>query len=421
MPCAEAPRPKMIPLSGRRLTPLTAALLAIGIGAAYSNSLSVGFEFDDVYLLTNNPSIRSLRNIPRFFYDPFTLTTVRENADLRPVLQITYALNHAISGLRPWSYHAVNMVLHLVAASLVFRIVRDHLWPGPALVPAAPRPARPRAGGPRPRVPPLPAPPTPAVGKRDVSPVVHHALALVHERVVGAAVLRAAVPLAGRAVDRPRFPLRVQLLSGSRVAGSVRDRGVDRGRPAQRRPPAPGRVWHRVVLHHPGAGVVLRAACRGGQRSSAVHRVVARPVGVAGVADPRGVLPAAGTSAAGFRPGLPGALCGHDSDHASPELAVAGFRAVVDGCRRERPRQRARVDERGPCPDGPWPVGRSAPPLRARPGFEPGIRVRLHEHQRIGGARRASGRGPARGGRSRPAQTRPRSRTLLPRPGSREA
>ena len=127
----------MIPLSGRRLTLLTAALLAIGIGAAYSNSLSVGFEFDDVYLLTNNPSIRSLRNIPRFFYDPFTLTTVRENADLRPVLQITYALNHAISGLRPWSYHAVNMVLHLVAALLVFRIVRDHLWPGPALVPAA--------------------------------------------------------------------------------------------------------------------------------------------------------------------------------------------------------------------------------------------------------------------------------------------
>ena len=127
----------MIPLSGRRLTLLTAALLAIGIGAAYSNSLSVGFEFDDVYLLTNNPSIRSLRNIPRFFYDPFTLTTVRENADLRPVLQITYALNHAISGLRPWSYHAVNMVLHLVAALLVFRIVRDHLWPGPALAPAA--------------------------------------------------------------------------------------------------------------------------------------------------------------------------------------------------------------------------------------------------------------------------------------------
>ena len=141
---------------------------------------------------------------------------------------------------------------------------------------AARRPARPGAGGPRPRVPPLPAPPTPAVGKRDVSPVVHHALALVHERVVGAAVLRAAVPLAGRAVDRPRFPLRVQLLSGSRVAGSVRDRGVDRGRPAQRRPPAPGRVCHRVVLHHPGAGVVLRAACRGGQRSSAVHRVVTR-------------------------------------------------------------------------------------------------------------------------------------------------
>src|SRR5438034_11810783 len=105
MPCAEAPRPKMIPLSGRRLTLLTAALLSIGIGAAYSNSLSVGFEFDDVYLLTNNPSIRSLRNIPRFFYDAFTLTTAWENADLRPVLQLTYALSYALSGMRPSPYY----------------------------------------------------------------------------------------------------------------------------------------------------------------------------------------------------------------------------------------------------------------------------------------------------------------------------
>jgi len=119
------------PLAGRRLTVLTATLLAIGIGAAYSNSLNVGFEFDDVYVIMDNPSIRTLRNIPRFFYDPFTLTTIRENVDLRPVLQITYALNYAISGVRPWSYHALNMVLHFVTAFLVFRIVRDHLWRGP--------------------------------------------------------------------------------------------------------------------------------------------------------------------------------------------------------------------------------------------------------------------------------------------------
>ncbi len=127
-----------MPLAGRGLTLLTAALLAAGIVAAYSNSLDVGFEFDDVYVIRDNPAIRSLRNIPRFFYDPFTLTTVRENVDLRPVLQLTYALNYAISGLQPWSYHVLNMALHLIAALLVFRIVRDHLWRGPgAGVPVA--------------------------------------------------------------------------------------------------------------------------------------------------------------------------------------------------------------------------------------------------------------------------------------------
>ena len=103
-------------------------ILALGIGLSYVNSLSIGFEFDDAYLITNNPWIRSLANIPRFFYDPLVLTVVRENADLRPILQITYALNYAVSGLQPWSYHLLNMAIHWVAALLVFLIVRDHLW-----------------------------------------------------------------------------------------------------------------------------------------------------------------------------------------------------------------------------------------------------------------------------------------------------
>src|SRR5919197_1021481 len=118
----------MASLGGRRFTAVFVGLLALGIAASYSNSLGIGFYFDDRYGIHNNPSIRSLRNIPSFFTDPHAFWTDRTQADVRPVLLITYALNYTLSGLNPWSWHVLNLLLHLVAALLVFVLVRDHVW-----------------------------------------------------------------------------------------------------------------------------------------------------------------------------------------------------------------------------------------------------------------------------------------------------
>ncbi|MGH7770500.1 MAG: hypothetical protein ACREQP_23860, partial [Candidatus Binatia bacterium] len=131
--------------AGRQFTCLFLALLALGVAASYSDSLGVGFYFDDTYGIANNPAIRSLKNIPSFFVDPRAVWTEPTQVDLRPVLLITYAVNYAVSGLQPWSYHVVNLILHFIASWLVFIIVRDHLWwpasdrgpNGAARVPAA--------------------------------------------------------------------------------------------------------------------------------------------------------------------------------------------------------------------------------------------------------------------------------------------
>src|SRR5207244_11094110 len=131
--------------AGQKFTLLFLALLGAGLAISYGNSFGIGFYFDDSYGIASNPAIRSLRNIPLFFSDPFTLTTMRENVDIRPLLVATFAINYAISGNEPWSYHALNLVLHFIAAGLVFVIVRDHLWwpaadrgpQGDARIPAA--------------------------------------------------------------------------------------------------------------------------------------------------------------------------------------------------------------------------------------------------------------------------------------------
>ncbi len=105
-------------------------LLAIAIGAAYSNGLDVPFAFDDWHTIEQNPAIRELGRVPAYFVDPDTTTVLHENKDLRPLLLVTMAFNYQVSALAPWSYHVVNLILHWLVALLVFRIVRDHLWLG---------------------------------------------------------------------------------------------------------------------------------------------------------------------------------------------------------------------------------------------------------------------------------------------------
>lgn len=116
---------------------LVGVVAAVAIAAAYSNALHVGFHFDDWHVLQDNPHVRTLRSIPRFFVDPDTTTVLRENKDLRPLLMTTFALNYAVSGDATWSYHVVNLALHWLAVMLVFHIVRTRLWLGDDAFPIA--------------------------------------------------------------------------------------------------------------------------------------------------------------------------------------------------------------------------------------------------------------------------------------------
>jgi tetratricopeptide (TPR) repeat protein len=112
-------------------------LLAVAITAAYANGLLIPFHFDDWHVIEENPYIRSLDNVPRFFVDPGTFSVNPRSRLVRPVLLTTFAVNYAVSGAATWSYHLVNLLLHWVAAVLVFRIVRDHLWLGEGRLPVA--------------------------------------------------------------------------------------------------------------------------------------------------------------------------------------------------------------------------------------------------------------------------------------------
>ena len=101
---------------------LLVSVLVVATVLAYSNSMSAPFVLDDVGVITDNESIRSLTPVSRVFSGPVQSSTAG-----RPLVNLSFALNYAVDGVHPRGYHAVNLVLHILCGLLVFGIVRRTL------------------------------------------------------------------------------------------------------------------------------------------------------------------------------------------------------------------------------------------------------------------------------------------------------
>ena len=100
-----------------------AAIAAAGL-AAYANSFFGAFVFDDVTSIVGNPTIRHLTHVRALLAPPAGNGLTVEG---RPLVNITLAVNYAISGTRVWSYHAFNLAIHILAGLALFGIVRRTL------------------------------------------------------------------------------------------------------------------------------------------------------------------------------------------------------------------------------------------------------------------------------------------------------
>lgn len=112
------------PSSPRHAIRGAAALLVGAVAAAYANSLGGPFVYDDVQAIAENPSLRKLWPLTDvLFPDLVGGLTVSG----RPLLNLSFALNYAVSGEAVWSYHALNVIIHAGAALLLFGCARRTL------------------------------------------------------------------------------------------------------------------------------------------------------------------------------------------------------------------------------------------------------------------------------------------------------
>jgi tetratricopeptide (TPR) repeat protein len=108
-------------MTRRTVTLLAPLAIVVAVTAAYSNSFSGPFIFDDLGAIEKNATIRSLRSV-QVLVPPANVTLSR-----RPLANLSFAVNYAISKLALPSYHAANLLIHLLAALTLFGILRRTL------------------------------------------------------------------------------------------------------------------------------------------------------------------------------------------------------------------------------------------------------------------------------------------------------
>jgi tetratricopeptide (TPR) repeat protein len=96
-----------------------AAAAFLAGAAAYAPAIGNGFAFDDGVVVEKNRLIRSFATLPELVSRSEWAGAGYEVPAWRPLTDVTYAVNYAISGASAWSHHVTNALLHGCATALI--------------------------------------------------------------------------------------------------------------------------------------------------------------------------------------------------------------------------------------------------------------------------------------------------------------
>ncbi len=97
-------------------------MLALASWLLYIKTLNGEFIKDDIYQVLRNDWIRDFRNIPEVIFSSVWsfMEDGGEATFYRPVMHLSYMISYALSELRPWGFHLVNILLHSLNVLMVY-------------------------------------------------------------------------------------------------------------------------------------------------------------------------------------------------------------------------------------------------------------------------------------------------------------
>jgi len=104
-------------------TIFTISAILVFVLILYANTFHADFVFDDVPNIVDRADLHMERLTLPAMVDACTMERGGASDIYRPVSNLSFAVNHWIGGLRPAGYHAVNLLIHLVATFFVFKTI----------------------------------------------------------------------------------------------------------------------------------------------------------------------------------------------------------------------------------------------------------------------------------------------------------
>jgi tetratricopeptide (TPR) repeat protein len=109
--------------------------IAVFVTIVYSRHFVNEFHFDDSHTIVQNPYIRDVHNVPRFFTDTQTSSVLPANRAWRPVVYTSLAIDYSLEhSMKPFFFQVSTFFWFLVELALMFALFRgifDQARPDP--------------------------------------------------------------------------------------------------------------------------------------------------------------------------------------------------------------------------------------------------------------------------------------------------
>jgi tetratricopeptide (TPR) repeat protein len=92
--------------------------------AIYANSFFNPFLWDDISLIVQNPLIKNISGISKIFSTDLFHFSYEKGNYYRPLQTLSYMFDYSIWRLRPLGYHLTNVILHALAAYLIYLLLK---------------------------------------------------------------------------------------------------------------------------------------------------------------------------------------------------------------------------------------------------------------------------------------------------------
>ena len=96
-----------------------AFLLVLG-AVLYGNSLKTPFLWDEDALITHEPRVHTWLFFPEIFTKPFLTRSPGFALYYRPLITLSFRIDHMFWGFNPFGYHLTNLLFHLLNTLLVY-------------------------------------------------------------------------------------------------------------------------------------------------------------------------------------------------------------------------------------------------------------------------------------------------------------